>query len=294
MFSESPKNLSLLKGDSVEDTADQMFALQGVKSLIVTNGIYMEPADLVVPTTLAGFEFSLDTKCRLEPHHRREDSILFIGVNSDVSLQAIIDAKIKTQNLNPEEAHALKEKAASQTQYDRANRVAVPLALNNPKCRVVVAFYDALTPNSLYEAFNLKHVNLDILFKFGFGGISQGVIEGSENFMTVYSFPFPNDARALCHDITRRPEGDEVKGPPITLVKLTEPVEPSRLIRTPYMTPSNKLCFEVEDDRLSDFVATATERAAFGKEGDAAAAEKNESRDKQQLPLSPKGPKATA
>lgn len=249
-----PQNLTIIDPAPTQQVAKTLFAKQGVQSFYVTNGIYALPASLVVPTTLGGFEHAIDAeKKRLgaaapTPH-------LLIVVNSDKSVALIYEQKKQKPGLSVEEVSKIdaeKDSILAQTQLVRATRVAEPLARQHPDLKVSVAFFDGQTPNTFFNSCAAEKVNLDILFKFGYGtDPNQGIIEGIEYFsQAVYAYPFPNNAQPLCHDVTKRPEDDdafEANAKKIRVFRLTAPAD------NPYMTCDNKVCFKVNHASLEQY-----------------------------------------
>lgn len=190
-----------------------------------TNGTYMNAAELVVPTTLAGFQAIADDTSIAG----KRDPFL-IAVNSDKSMEAIMKKKGASQ----EEIYAL------ESQIVRAMKVAEPLALQNHGREVFVAFYDEETPNELYNFLSGKEVPLFSLHKWGYGTKeNEPKIEGSEHFATTLGFPLPNNTKPVCYDLTPR----ETQGF-VDVRDLTETVGPHG---KPYISKEGKVLFPVHD-----------------------------------------------
>lgn len=192
-----------------------------VKGGHFTNGIYAAPADVVVPTTLAGFQFMTDKFADWQ-------DALFIAVNSDVSVAGILDKK----------GAGADERAAMESQYDRAAKVAVPLAEQHPNRNVIILFYDDETPTRLYDELAMAGFEMKGLFKWGFGTKKDAPrIEGAHNFQNVVAFPFLNDDKAICHDITTCEDQS-------AFVQV-EKLQDSTPDRPAYMTADSKLLFSL-------------------------------------------------
>jgi hypothetical protein len=179
----------------------------GISEGHFTNGTYSAPSDVVLPTTLAGFNYVID-------HETKPGIPLIIAVNSAKSMLGILDKKGASED----------ERNALENQQVRAEKVAIPLALEHPDRKVVIVFYDEETPNKLYDELKKNGFGLESLHKWGYGTKPGApVIEGAENFNVVYGFPLPNDDKPLCADITRT-EGQQ------GVVKIVD------LRGTPYLT----------------------------------------------------------
>ncbi len=175
-------NLHLIQTSDLAAIADTVAAM-GPAGLHVTNGIYAPPQEIVLNTTLAGFQYIADNRAGLH-------DIFMIAVNSDASVAAI----------KPGEPH--------EDQVTRALKVAQPLAVQHPDRPVVAAFFDAATPVELYET--LHSVSLESIHKWGgYGaGKDKPVIEGAELFRESFAFPYLDPkAKPACYDETRR--GDQ-------------------------------------------------------------------------------------
>lgn len=228
---------------------------KGITSGIFTNGIYAAPRDVVLPTTLAGFQLAVDR------YSRPQDAII-VAVNSDVSLDLIYEKKgnklledyveqgqgLETQEeinqattslyLAQQELQA--ERGRTEFQNIRASKLADALNDQFPNRHVVIMFYDEETPTELYEALSLKGFGMTTLFKWGFGTKPDAPrIEGAGNFENVLAFPFLNDAKAICHDITVAEDQSEL----VKVMRLQEETD----VRPAYMAPDGALLFRLAD-----------------------------------------------
>lgn len=159
---------------------------EGINSAHFTNGTYAYAADMIVPTTLSGFYYLHDQE---EP----SPSAFIIAVNSDKSMQGIMDAK----------KASTEERAALEPQETRALKVAKPLAAKFPNRDIVVVFYDEDTPTALYDYLAETGFGMESLHKWGYGTDPNAPkIEGAHNFKRVLAYPLPNDTKPVCHDIT--------------------------------------------------------------------------------------------
>ena len=181
------KNIILIEASSVEQTTEMIKECSGVSDRFhFTNGTYAAPAELIVPTTLAGFDF-------LNKKIASDRDIFAIAVNSDASMQGIMDKKSASQE----------ERDALEDQHTRAMKVAIPLAEYDPSRPVYVVFYDEETPTELYNELAESGLKMCSLHKWGYGTTPDAPrIEGAHNFARVFGFPLPNDKKPLCHDIT--------------------------------------------------------------------------------------------
>ncbi len=237
------------------DAIETILRQKNISSGIFTNGIYAASQDVVLPTTLAGFQVAVDRYSR--PH----DAII-VAINSDVSLDIIYEQKSEklhedyvAAELDSETDEELEEAAQALTeaqrklQTDRGNtelqnvraaKLAQPLADQFPNRDIVILFYDEATPTELYEALSLKGFGMTTLFKWGFGTKPDAPrIEGAGNFENVLAFPFLNDDKAICHDITvAEDQSDFVK-----VMRLQEETD----IRPAYMSTDGKLLFRLAE-----------------------------------------------
>jgi hypothetical protein len=184
-----PKNLII-----ISETGASLIPVLAEKNIGAghfTNGTYAPPAALIVPTILAGFQYAVDNEVN-------KDAPLIIAVNSDKSMLLIMDKKIAMGTASNADKEALEDQNA------RAQKAAVPLALQHPDRKVVAVFYDEETPNKLYDSLNESGFRMDTLFKWGYGTDSNaGVIEGAESFGLVNAHPLPNDIKPVCTELTR-------------------------------------------------------------------------------------------
>lgn len=185
-----------------EDAIAQELKALGYENIHCTNGTYSYNADRIVPTMLAGFQYIQD---KVAAHG---DAFL-IAVNSDVSMNAIMDQKQASQA----------ERDAQEDQYQRALKVAMPLSDQFPDRPIVVVFYDKTTPNDLYNTLAAEALNLETLHKWGYGTDPKAPkIEGAENFNRVLAYPLPNDVKPVCYGITGHADQADI----IQVVKLSE------------------------------------------------------------------------
>jgi len=216
-------NLDIISSTSTADIISWL-KKENVQAIHATNGIYAAPRDLVVPTTLAGFEYITD-----QPENAA--GALVIAVNSDKSVRHLAH-------------HAAAEgktfKAPNEDENTRARKVLEAVAAQHPNRKVIGLYYDETTPNALYDALaGDPDINMKTLFKFGYGTDPKSArIEGAANFSTIYGFPFPNDDKPLCHELTV----DEDQSAFVCVHDLT--VE-NRMHNTPYLSKSNKVLFPV-------------------------------------------------
>lgn len=169
---------------------------QGFTGALVNNGTYVHPADKMMPGMLAAFQYSAD---------RVDDKTmpLLIAINSDESMQRLMDEKISKGSATPADRHNV------ESEITRAVKVANPLSFQFPNRQIFVVFYDEPTPNALYKSLAEKFGKTKSLFKMGYGtNPNEGIIEGGEFFDVVYAHPLPSDTRPICHDLTKR-EGQQ-------------------------------------------------------------------------------------
>jgi hypothetical protein len=235
------------------DAIEEALHDQNIERGVFTYGTYVAPQDVILPTTLAGFKFATDRFSRVE------DAII-VAVNSEESMKKIYQSKMakifaaiqdEIDALEGEEReHAasaatsekilplMLEYAALENSADRAAKLAGPLAEQFPDRKVVVMFYDEETPKELYEGLALKGFGMTALFKWGYGTNPDAPrIEGAHNFQNVLAFPFMNDAKALCHDITVAENQSDV----VKVFKLHE----AEGDRPAYMTKDGQLLFDL-------------------------------------------------
>jgi hypothetical protein len=196
-----------------------------------TNGTYAPPSELIVPTVLAGFQHAVDSSCD-------QCISLIIAVNSNKSMLEIAASKARVGTLTEADK-------APEDQYVRAQKVAIPVALQNPDSKVVVMFYDEETPNNLYDSLHASGFSMKTLFKWGYGtNPNAGVIEGAENFNKVFGHPLPNDIKPICHDITRRTRQEGAVSVVDLRVKIGHHGQP-------YISGKNECLFPLRDAELS-------------------------------------------
>jgi len=214
----APSNLTLMTDTNTQTISA---ALEG-KRLHCTNGTYVPPEKLVVPTTLAGFKYVEDTRTH-------NDDAFLVAVNSDASMKAIYHMKGASE----------KEWRDLEGPEERAMKVAGPLADLFPDREIIAVFYDDETPNALYRSLR-DSAYLGSLHKWGYGTspLAPG-IEGAECFREVLAFPLPNDIKPVCYDLTRGPGSDNQPG---KIIKLTDEIGPHD---KPYITPTNQVLFPV-------------------------------------------------
>lgn len=202
-----------------------------------TNGTYSYAAERIVPTMLAGLQYIND---KIAAH----GDVFLIAVNSDVSMNAIMDQKQATQA----------ERDALEDQYQRAMKVAMPLAEQFPDRVIAVVFYDKATPNDLYDTLAAEALNLETLHKWGYGTDPKAPkIEGAENFNRVLAYPLPNDVKPVCFGITAHADQADI----IQVVKLSEVEGPHG---KPYISAKGKVLFPVPvllKEHAEDTAATA-------------------------------------
>ena len=226
-----PKNLTIIETTNSQEISD---ALKG-SGLHFTNGVYSYEASLIVPTTMAGFQY-------ISEKASSKDDVFVIAVNSDISINGIYDRKkeaLDARDAESDEYETLKkEKEAVESQQVRAEKVAIPLAQLDPERKIIVVFYDTETPTSLYDKLAKDGLNLKTLHKWGYGtNPDEPRIEGAYNFAAVLGFPLLNDVRPVCHDITKGSQTGKVE-----VRKLHIEIG---LHRQPYMSPAGKILFPV-------------------------------------------------
>lgn len=177
---EKQENLHVIESSNRADIISA-FEEKGIKGAHFTNGTYAFAAELIVPTTLAGFKRVTNTYPHLP---------LVIAVNSDKSMD-----ELGKKDFEPE--------------AERAAKVAEPLAKLFPENQVMVIYYDEKTPCELYSAL-AKHNMTRTLHKWGYGTSSDAPkIEGAECFEMTYGFPLPNDIKPVCYhdtDVAEKPQ----------------------------------------------------------------------------------------
>lgn len=240
---ELPQNLHV-----VGDTKKLPFML-GDRRIHATNGTYINSENIVVPTTLAGFQIIADDTSLSD----KRDAFL-IAINSDKSLQAVMTKKGASQ----EDIHAL------ESQIVRAVKVATPLALQHPNREIFVTFYDEETPNKLYTTLAEKGAPLFSLHKHGYGTEPNAPkIEGTENFAVTLGFPLPNNTKPVCYDQTPR----ETQG----FVDVRDLTTTTGAHGKPYLSQEGKVLFPVHDDIYQHTQAYADAERALAAKGNPSA-----------------------
>lgn len=215
-----PQNLHV-----VADTK-KLPSMLGDRRIHATNGTYINAANIIVPTTLGGFQIIADDKTLSD----KRDAFL-IAINSDKSMQAIMTKKGASQ----EDIHAL------ESQIVRAVKVAAPLALQHSNREIFVAFYDEETPSKLYNELAEKGAPLFSLHKWGYGTEPNAPkIEGTENFAVTLGFPLPNNTKPVCYDQTPR----ETQG----FVDVRDLTTTTGAHGKPYLSQEGKVLFPVHND----------------------------------------------
>ncbi len=229
-------NLKIIESSN-KDEIFQGLAERGANSLCITNGTYVAPAAFVVPTTLAGFQFIKDRKATAQ-------ECFVVALNSDVSMA----------NIAAEKAAKGEDIGEVEDQVTRARKVLEPLAKQFPEHHIVGIFYDEATPVALYEYLE-SHTPLllNTLFKFGYGTNPEaGDIEGASCFDSVCAFPFPNDAKPLCDNLTKRTANRQN----YEVYRLTDEVSKNGKA---YMSKDNKVLFDLEEDEGLEIYAPAAD-----------------------------------
>lgn len=219
-----PTNLKIIQSTDQNDIFDGI-AETGATTLNATNGTYTAPASIVVPTTLGGFQFVAD-------RYADKQDALIMAINSDISMQGIAAEKAALgEDIGPVE-----------DEMTRALKVLEPLAKQFPDRQIIGVFYDEATPTPLYEFLaNNTPLELNSIFKFGYGtNPNAGDIEGDILFKDVVAFPFPNDGKALCDNLTKVSPNRRN----YSIFKLTDEVASNGQF---YMTKENKVQFDVAD-----------------------------------------------
>ena len=230
-------NLTIIENTD-KDAIIQGLEGVGANSICVTNGTYVAPAEMVVPTTMAGFQFIKERKATAQ-------ECFVVAINSDKSMADIAAAKAAKGEDIGEVAD----------QVTRAKALLEPVSKQFPEHQIVAIFYDEATPTELYEYLEANSpILLNTLFKFGYGTDPKaGDIEGADCFDSVCAYPFPNDARALCDDLTKRtPNRAHYE-----VYKLTEEFSANG---QPYMNKQNQVLFALEEgEGLEAFAPKAEE-----------------------------------
>lgn len=222
------KNVQFIEG-CVDGTVQILKDDTGVSDRFhFTNGTYAAAAEIIVPTTLDGFKYISDEIAE-------EDDIFVIAVNSDSSMEGIMEKKevsfqeranliddreaelsetetsseifetlqLERDALNEEIKVFQMQRENLEDQFTRGMKVADPLAEANPDRPIYIVFYDEETPTELYNAIKAAGLNFASLHKHGYGTDKDAPrIEGAHNAERVIAYPFPNNSKPLCHDIT--------------------------------------------------------------------------------------------
>lgn len=171
-----------------------------------TNGTFMLPAEKFEARAVAAFDYIHD-------HKSGENDAFLIAVNSDVSMQGIMDAK----NAPPA------ERAGVESQLTRAMKIVAPLAARYPEKLIAVVFYDEPTPTPLYDRLAEEGVQLGTLHKHGYAVSADAPrIEGAHNFESVVAFTLPQNVTPVCYDLTDR-EDQSSMVQVVTLDGMTRP-----------------------------------------------------------------------
>lgn len=207
------KQIHMIAGTDEQGIAADISALN-IGNIHCTNGTYMMPAEKIVPTFLAGFQF-------IDQEVAEKNDAFLVAVNSDKSMRNIMTAKGTPD-------------AAFEPQQIRAQKMADPLAALFPDRQIIVVFYDKDTPTDLYNTLATEgDLRLASLFKWGYGTDPNAPrIEGAGNFTRVFGFPLPNDEKAICHDLTPVEDQSEM----VQVLKLGQ-----------YITADNKLVFDLPE-----------------------------------------------
>ena len=203
------------------------------QSLHVTNGAYVPAAKILVPTTVAGFQYLHDT-------HPDKSASMLVAINSNKSMRDALEAR----NAPGAEFDALED------QYARARKFIPLLTAQFPERRVIMAFYDEQDPVALYGTIDAAGIPIRTLHKWGYGtGDNPKPILGAEFAQSVYGYPFASATehmRPAFWDVT--PEGQ--KGS-VKIVDLTKAAGPHGRA---YLSDDNKLLFPVAS-QLKTFAA---------------------------------------
>jgi len=200
----------------------------GVTSILVTNGIYDRPQDLVLPSTVAAFQYLTDSG------RFPADAAITIALNSDASLRnSLLEKGASDDDLT-----------AQEPQRQRAMKLWPALSAQFPERRVIILFYDQPDPAQLYNTIAAGGMTrIANLHKYAFGvpqGPDQSVkkILGAEAAETVYGFPLPKDTAHMHSPFWNvTPEGGQKD---YTVIDLTREHGPHG---APYLTDDNKILF---------------------------------------------------
>lgn len=235
-----PTNLIVIGDKDKKRISSRLLDLQKDPIFHVTNGTYAYSHTLIVPTVLAGFEYISDTIAgQVDP--------FMIAVNSNVSMQHIMEKRI-AQASAADKDKLRADMAAMEDETVRAEKVAIPLALQNPGRLVIVVFYDEETPVDLYAALKAEKVFLNTLFKYGYGtDPAAPKIEGAADFKAVLAFPLVKDPKPICHDIT----ASEDQSHCVKVVKLHQDIPDNP--NSPYLSDTGRIVFPVQCEELLQY-----------------------------------------
>lgn len=211
---------------------EQFVYLASGSDIHATNGFYAYKAEVIVPKMLAGFQYVAD-------NHAKRDDVFLVGVNSDASFHAAMRAKNMPDS----------EIAALETQEDRAMKVAIPLALQNPEKLVVAMFYDEQTPKQLYDALADARNALATLHKWDYATQPNAAkIVGVEDFRKTLAFPSLDGSIPLGADLTPKRDQSHI----VDVVNLTEEFGKHG---APYIDKAGKVLFPVRHESLKGHTA---------------------------------------
>ena len=192
--------------------------------LHATNGTYIAEPDLYLPTLISGFQYIADNVAG-------EKDAFVVFVNSNQSLNDMYD---KTGDERFKEFP---------DQFERMATIAKAMKAQFPDRPVIIGFYDEEKPTELYEHLRDESaVHLGSLYKFGYGTNPEAKkIEGADCFDMTIGFPFPNDAKPVCENITAAEDQSDI----VEVFKLTDEIGPHGAA---YMTTENKILFPLVDE----------------------------------------------
>lgn len=223
---------------NISAVLDATSEIDGVEVMHATNGTYIADPDLYLPTLISGFQYIADNVAG-----ERDAFVVFI--NSDQSLKDMYD---KTGDERFKDFP---------DQFERMTVIAKAMQVQFQGRPIIIGYYDQETPTELYETLsNESYVAMGSLYKFGYGTNPEAKkIEGADCFDVTIGFPFPNDAKPVCHDITDAEDQSHV----VEVFKLTEEIGPHG---KPYMTSDNKVLFplaeELQQHSAPDAASTTT------------------------------------
>lgn len=245
-----PLNLIIIGDKNKENIGKTIQSTQANLVLHITNGTYAYAASLIVPTVLAGFEYIADTVAA------PEDPFV-IAVNSDESMRIIMENRIQRASSEWEKEKLRADAAKLENETVRAEKVAVPLALQHPRRAVIVIFYDEETPTDLYRFLKDK-ISLHTLFKYGYGtDPTAPKIEGAACFETVLAFPLIKDPKPICYDIT----ASEDQSRCVQVVPLHREIADQP--NSPYLSENGKILFPVACDELLEYSDSKKIKSVF-------------------------------